>query len=237
MRFFLLFFSFASFTKTILIDPGHGGYEVGAKIKHNKKEIYEKDLTLTFANLLKEKLRKHHNIILTRTDDKFYSLEQRAKMAQEVKADLFISLHFNASKIKSVSGAEIFYLDNHKNKAVAKIESLENSELHQSKSDIVNKILIDLAINLNLDASKEFASIVHSKLKPVYSNFEIKDRGLKPGLFFVLALSKTPGILVEIGFISNAQERKKILTSKYLDKSAEAITLSINKFFLKKQKL
>ncbi len=229
--------SLSSFAKTILIDPGHGGYEVGAKIKHKKKDLFEKDLTLRFAHILKEKLEKHHKVVLTREDDKFYSLEQRAKMAKTVNADLFLSLHFNASKIKSVSGAEIFYLDNHKNKAVSKIESLENSDFRESKSEIVNKILIDLSINLNLDASKKFAKLVHSKLRPIYSKFNIKDRGLKPGLFFVLALSKIPGVLIEIGFISNKEEREKILDSKYLEQSAQAIIISINKYFLQKQKL
>jgi len=221
-------------SKTILIDPGHGGYEVGAKVNHNKKELYEKDLTLKFANLLAKKLRKKYQVILTREDDKFYSLEQRALMAGKVKADLLLSLHFNSSKIKSVSGSEIFYLDNHNNKAISKVESLENKGISKSESHIINKILIDLSINLNLEASKKLAKEVHSSLGPIYSEFSIKDRGYKPGLFFVLALSKTPGVLIEIGFISNLKERNKILSSKYLEKSAIAISESVDNFFLKK---
>ncbi len=220
---FFLFFSIHSFSLTILIDPGHGGYEVGAKTKVNKKEIFEKDLTLHFAKILKNRLQSQHKVFLTRDSDKFVSLEERALKADKVKADLVLSLHFNSSKDKAASGSEIFYLDNHKNKAVKKLESIENVGLEEKETSITHKILIDLAIKLTHHDSKRLAFKLNNLITPVLKKHGIKNRKVKPGLFYILALSKRPGLLLEPGFMSNPNELNKIKRTQYLEDYSQKI--------------
>ncbi len=226
----LLIFSIHLHSATILIDPGHGGKEVGATVNVDKKEVYEKDLTLKFSKLLKQHLSKKHKVYLTRDKDQFVSLEHRAELADEVKADLFISIHFNASKNKNAKGAEIYYLDNHKDKAVKKIEKFENVGLEEKETSIVHKILIDLAIKLTQKESKKIAIKANEELKVIYHKFKVKNRGVKPGLFFVLALSKRPGLLIEPGFMSNDKEFKILNKTDYLNEYAKAIATTLENF-------
>lgn len=217
-----------------MIDPGHGGRESGAtaKIKKGKRwvTVYEKNLTLKLAKKLKKILDKEYNVYLTRSHDKTLSLLERAKMADTVKADLFISIHFNSTRNHHAAGIETFYLDNHRNKAVRKVESVENASI-KGNEKVVNKILIDLAIHLTSSSSKKLAHIVHKNIvKKVNRRFSIKNRKYKPGMFFVLALSKRPGILIEAGFMSNKAELKKIVYTDYLHHFAAALAQGVYQY-------
>ncbi|MCB9092785.1 MAG: N-acetylmuramoyl-L-alanine amidase [Halobacteriovoraceae bacterium] len=226
-----------SFAQTILIDPGHGGIEVGAISKlSNGQRVFEKDLTLKFAKILKKKLSSRYKIFLTRAEDREVSLQKRAEIADEVKADLYLSLHFNSSPYKNARGAETYYLDNHDNAAVKKVEAAENSVFNVDDM-VVNKILIDLAVQLTSKTSKELASIVHQNIiNKVAKKHKIKDRGYKAGLLYVLALSKRPGLLFEIGFMSNSLELKKIQGTDYLNDYADGVVKGINEYFKIKRK-
>jgi N-acetylmuramoyl-L-alanine amidase len=223
----------------VLIDPGHGGEELGAMKKIRKKVkgkvknvmIYEKDLTLRLAKLVKEKLDPYYTTYLTRSFDRTVELNARSEMAETVKADLFISIHFNSSKATSSHGFETYYLDNHKDVAVKKVENIENKYLKGAEK-IVNQILIDLVIAQTVTASKDLANKVHHQIKNyVEKRHQIKDRGVKPGLFYVLALSKRPGILIEAGFISNEKEVWKLQSQSFLDNYAKAIAMGVRDFF------
>ncbi len=218
LSFLFFIFSVPSFGFVVLIDPGHGGKELGAVStiylkdrngKKIKKKVYEKDLTLTLAKKIKQKLEKHFSTYLTRSFDRTVSLEKRAELADTVKADLFISIHFNSSSSHKFHGFETYYLDNHDDKAIKKVEAIENIGM-EGENKIINHILIDLVIKQTVGRS---------------------DRGVKPGLFYVLALSKRPGVLVEAGFMSNPKEIFKIRSKAYLDAYAESIAQGVVKYY------
>ena len=136
-----------------------------------------------------------------------------AEIAERVNADLFISIHANASYYKASGGFETYYLNNKSNQAIKKVEEVENKGL-EGEDSVVNQILIDLVVNRTVVSSRALASSIHGKLKNFLgSSLKMKDRGVKPGLFFVLALSKRPGVLLEMGFMSNPKELRKISSS------------------------
>lgn len=233
-----LFLSTNSNAYVVLIDPGHGGSELGAmgkiwrKKKNHKKlvNIYEKDLSLRLAKRVKKILDKKYSIYLTRSVDRTVTLNERAQMADTVKADLFVSIHFNSSTDKSSNGFETFYLDNHQDVAIKKVEDVENKYLDGAEK-IVNQILIDLVIQKTVPNSKKLATKIHTKVdKYIGKRFKIKDRGIKPGLFYVLALSKRPGVLIEAGFLSNPSELKTLKTKKFLDLYSRAIADGIHEY-------
>ena len=232
----LLIHTVHSFSFVVLIDPGHGGKEYGAttmvtrinsKGKSYTRNLYEKDLTLLLAKKLKKVLQKRFSTYLTRSFDRTVSLEARADMADTVKADVFISIHFNSSFSKNSHGIETYYLDNHDDKAIKKVEAIENKSL-DGDSKVINQILIDLVIQKTVPSSKKLATKIHEEVTAKISDkMQIRDRGIKPGLFYVLALSKRPGVLIEAGFMSNSREVKKISTSKYLSEYANALAKGI----------
>lgn len=237
---FIIFYTSFCYSFVVLIDPGHGGKELGAKSqvtrvnskgKKYTRDIYEKDLTLALAKKLKFHLKKKFSTYLTRSFDRTVSLEQRAAMADTVKADVFISIHFNASHSRNSHGIETYYLDNHNDKAIKKIEAIENESLEGDKK-VINQILIDLAIQKTVPSSKKLANFIHSEVASKISNeMGVRDRGIKPGLFYVLALSKRPGVLVEGGFMSNSKEVKKISTNNYLSEYAKAVAKGIIDYY------
>lgn len=227
-----LFLSFNVFSKVVLIDPGHGGDESGAvgylDTKKTRK-VFEKDLSLRLAKKVREELSKTTSAYLTRSMDRTVSLQDRADMADIVKADLFLSIHFNSATDPKSHGFELFYLDNNSNAATAKVEKTENLNLEGGEL-VVNQILVDLVVQQTVSHSKELAKAVHGKVKPVVKNYKILDRGVKPGLFYVLALSKRPGLLIEAGFMSNQEELKKVNEDKYLDQLAKGISAGVMEY-------
>lgn len=234
---FLFFFCFSCLAKTILIDPGHGGTDLGTQglviNKKNKQRIFEKDLALRMAFYVKTELQKKHQVYLTRTNDSYVSLDARAKMADTIKADLFISLHFNSNADKSAEGIETFYLDNHNDVAVKKVEDIENVGL-EGKSTVINHILIDLAIKLTTKQSKKLAQDLHKfTISTISKKYKIKNRGVKAGLLYVLALSKRPGVLIEAGFMSNSKEMQRIQQDIFLELYAQGISKGIDQYFSK----
>lgn len=234
---FLFLFSFSAMAKVVLIDPGHGGEEAGAVGHLDKKrsrKIFEKDLALRLSKKIKDRLSKDTTTYLTRSLDRAVSLQERADLADLVRADLFLSIHFNSSTNSKSHGFELYYLDNNSNAAAHKVEKAENLNL-KGEELIVNQILVDLVVQQTVSHSKELAKEVHEKVKPVIKKYKIDDRGIKPGLFYVLALSKRPGLLVEVGFVSNSKELKKVNEDKFLDQMATAISAGVMSY-IKNQK-
>ena len=226
---FLLLSSTAS-GKVVLIDPGHGGEEIGAVgLLSGKKKIYEKDLSLRLAKLVKDELSKSTITYLTRSLDRTVTLQERADLADLVKADLFLSIHFNSSTSRKSHGFELYYLDNKSNAAIKKVERAENFNL-KGEEQVVNQILVDLVVQQTVSHSRKLSTSVHEKIKPVLKKYKIDDRGIKAGLFYVLALSKRPALLIEAGFVSNTDELKKINQEKYLSELARAIAEGVRLF-------
>ncbi len=216
----------------VLIDPGHGGEEAGAVgfLDANKKrKVFEKDLALRLSKKIKAELSKSTSAYLTRSVDRTVGLQERADLADMVKADLFLSIHFNSSTNSKSHGFELYYLDNNSNAATSKVEKAENLNL-KGEELIVNQILVDLVVQQTVTHSKKLAGAVHEYVKPIIKRHKIEDRGVKPGLFYVLALSKRPGLLVEVGFMSNQQELNKVQQEKFLDEMAKGISSGVLAF-------
>lgn len=229
---FFFLFSLTVHSKVVLIDPGHGGVEFGAlgylDAKKTKK-IYEKELSLKLSKRIKDELSKSTITYLTRSLDRSVTLQERADLADVLKADLFLSIHFNSSPNAKSHGFELYYLDNNTNAAATKVENAENLNL-TGEELIVNQILVDLVVQQTVSHSKQLATLVHEKIKPVIKGFKIEDRGIKRGLFYVLALSKRPGLLIEVGFVSNPDELKKINQEKFQKEFAKAISEGVVNF-------
>lgn len=222
---------------SIVIDPGHGGDDEGAigylhkGQKHHGNRLTEKELTLQISREIYRQLSRKYSTYLTRSIDKTLSLQERADIAEKVKADLFISVHVNAGHSRSARGFETYYLDNHNDVAVKKIESIENQDVGK-KQATVNQILADLVIRKTAPQSKRFSLAVHKQIQNKVKNlFKIKDRGVKPGLFYVLALSKRPAVLLEVGFLSNPKEIQKIRNPSFQKKYAQAIVAAVDEYF------
>lgn len=220
---------------TILIDPGHGGDEDGAVAMSQgetpPQAIKEKDIALSISKRIHELLRqKNYSVYLTRSLDRTVTLPERAAIAEKTKADLFISVHINSSPEAGAVGFETYYLDNHDDVAMKKIEKTENI---QSSGDevVVQQILVDLVVQQTVSTSKPLAASIHSQLKEtVGKKYGIKSRGIKPGLFYVLALSKRPGVLLEVGFISTFKERVRMMNPKFQDQYARAVVTGIENY-------
>ncbi len=233
----LLLMSLGAAAKVVLIDPGHGGEECGAvgHLEPKKKgPVFEKDLSLRLATKVKDYLGKSTTAYLTRSLDRAVSLQERADLADIVKADLFLSIHFNSSTNPASHGFEIYYLDNSSNVAANKVERAENLNL-KGEELIVNQILVDLVVQQTVTHSKQLARAVHDSVRPTIASHKVTDRGVKSGLFYVLALSKRPGLLIEAGFVSNRNELQKMNQERYLDDLARSISAGVLQF-IKTQK-
>lgn len=237
---FVFVFSIKTYSKIVLIDPGHGGMEKGAignGEMDSSKSLYEKDISFLMARKIKNKLSRKHQVYLTRSYDKTLSLEQRAEIAQKLGADLLVSIHANSSESSSSNGFETYYLDNNDNEAVKKVVRLENNdhtskfESNYSENPMIHQILSELVVGQTVPLSKKLGTSIHQSIKNKIENKHVmKDRGLKPGLFFVLAMSKVPGVLLEMGFISNKNEAEKIHSEKFIEDYSDAVSDGIDNF-------
>ena len=155
-----LFFMFEVQAKVVLIDPGHGGEEAGAVGPLDPKKTrkaFEKDLALRLSKKIKNEISKTVSSYLTRSLDRSVTLQQRANLADLVKADLFLSIHFNSSPNLKSHGFELYYLDNNSNVAANKVERAENLNL-KGEDLVINQILIDLVVQQTVTHSKQLAA-------------------------------------------------------------------------------
>ncbi len=220
---------------TILIDPGHGGEEDGAIAMTSgepvARTIKEKDLALEISKRIHQLLKdKNYSVYLTRSVDRTVTLPERAAIAEKTRADLFISVHINSSPESGAMGFETYYLDNHDDVAIKKVEKTENIQM-VGENVVVQQILVDLVVDQTVSTSRPLAMSIHSELKStVGKKYKIPSRGVKPGLFYVLALSKRPGVLLEVGFISTLKERVRMMNPKFQDTYAKAVVKGIENY-------
>jgi len=214
----------------IVIDPGHGGKDSGS-IGYGG--IREKDVTLAIAKKLKAELESRLNIevLLTRETDVYMPLEQRTAMASVENADLFISLHANASKDSKAAGIETFYLGLTRDSRTQLLAAVENASAQQNLSqleDVIKKITMYEKVN----ESRDFATKVHRKMIGAVRKLEpsVRDRGVKKAPFVVLIGTDIPAILLEIGFISNKRESQIISQADSQNRVAQSISLGIEDY-------
>ena len=217
--------------KTIVIDAGHGGKDPGAIGYSGTKE---KDIALDVAKRLEKKLSKNMNvkIIMTRDEDVFLRLSERTKIANENNGNLFISIHTNAAEDRRASGFETFLIGPNKNEAAVRVAARENAVLElegTTGKKLTNEDLIQATIAQSAFASKSelFASMVQKEIK---KRVQSRDRGVKQAGFYVLMGASMPNVLVELGFISNPSEEKKLRSPQYRDQLATAIYRAVEQY-------
>jgi len=212
--------------RTIVIDPGHGGIEVGAKGKFG---ALEKDVTLAVSLRLKSLIEKNlaYRVELTRDKDIDVPLENRAAIANNHRADLFISVHANASTRRNAKGSETFFLSlNATDEESRRLAYLENNSaeferpIDTANRDEITMILWDMAQSAYLKQSQRLADIVQEELNSLLGT---ANRGIKQAPFKVLTGVACPAVLVEIAFISNPEEEKELVEERFQDNVAQAI--------------
>jgi N-acetylmuramoyl-L-alanine amidase len=227
----LVFFQVNSFSqlskfKTVVIDAGHGGHDNGCSGKGSKEKIIALNIALKLGKLI-EKGNKDVKVIYTRKTDKFVTLDNRAKIANTKKADLFICVHANANKKSSPSGTETYVLGLHKTKEQKEIAARENAviELEENSSSKYQKItpekLIARTMQLSayLNQSISFASQIQKEFKKIGR----KNRGVKQAGFVVLYKTTMPSVLIETGFLTNSADNAFLKKSVNQQKMAQAI--------------
>lgn len=219
---------------TVVLDAGHGGHDTGALGKNSR----EKDIALSIVLKLRDYIQENLpdvKVILTRKDDTFVELFRRAKIANENKADLFISVHCNSTKSSAAYGVETFVMGLHKseaNLAVAKAENaailLEDDYVEQydgfDPGSPEGNIFFSMMQNSFLDKSLDFAGKVQHEM---VDNLKMFNRGVKQAGFLVLYKTAMPGVLIETGFISNPSDEKFLLSEKGQNQMAMAICQSL----------
>lgn len=218
----------------VVIDPGHGGRDPGAV---GPDGTYEKDRTLEIALLVRDILNIHRpelDVIITRNTDCYMSLGARTRLANEKRADLFISIHCNACTRPAANGFETFFLSCARTDDSRAVEMLENSVVEYDDTndhvfdDPLAFLLADIAQNIYLERSSSLAVAIQESLQDKFpSNI---NRGVKQAGFYVLRGALMPSVLVEVAFISNPQEERILKTLDFRLAAAEAIVDAVLNF-------
>jgi len=214
----------------VVIDAGHGGHDQGTE---GPKGLLEKDLVLDVAlrvgKLVQDGLGAE--VIYTRSDDTFVPLEGRTALANEKKADLFLSIHANSSPYPNISGVETYYLNINGSKDAMAVASRENGPTQNSIFDLQD-LVRKIALHDKSEESHEFARRIEASMFAFNEkNFPgTKDRGVKTAPFIVLIGANMPSVLAEIGFVTNSKEEALLKRSDYRQKLADALYKGIEKY-------
>ncbi len=225
---------------SIVIDAGHGGHDPGA-IGGKKKE---KDLVLQIAKRLKKELIKRgFTVYMTRDNDSYVKLTQRTKIADRKNAKVFISIHANAvpkRKRNKIHGVETFFLQNTRDAKSQRIAARENkSVLKGAGSKLSKKVIVDSVLNgpkivqsnkLAIDVQKRMMTNIHTRYKGV------KDGGVRHAPFYVLVGASRPSILIEVGYISHPEERKRMFQASYQNLISRGIAEGIENYLSNREK-
>ncbi len=212
----------------IMLDPGHGGKDPGAM---SKAGMREKDITLDIVKRLRDQLAASGFIVtMTRGGDEFIPLEERARLANASKVDLFVSIHVNSSRAKSIQGMEIFSLRELTSRELKTVDFSDYnrqvfSRFQMDSSDgMIDDILLDMLHNYKQAESKNLAQFI---AKDITGAMGVENRGAKIAGFSVLRNTLIPAILVEVGFLSNKSEESLLGTEEYRQKIADNLAKSI----------
>ncbi|MEZ5196096.1 MAG: N-acetylmuramoyl-L-alanine amidase [Bacteroidales bacterium] len=214
----------------VIIDPGHGGKDPGAIGKNSK----EKDIVLSVALLTGKYISESLSdveVVYTRTEDEFIELHKRAQIANESGADVFISIHCNSNKSSQPYGAETYVMGLHKSTENLDVAKTENAAIYYEEDYATqyegfnpdadeDYILLTMFQSANIDHSIDLSSKVQYELR---ENTKRRDRGVKQAGFWVLYKTTMPGILIELGFLSNSEEEKFLLSKEGQENMARAI--------------
>ena len=216
---------------TIIIDPGHGGKDPGSI---GYKGTKEKDITLDVAKRLAKKIQKNLKVktILTRDEDVWMRLQDRTRLANDKNGRLFISIHANSVDDRRANGFETYMIGTNKNAAAVRTAARENAVLdlegtNSAKLTDEDLITATMAQSGFAKQSEQFAALVQEEMN---KRVQSKNRGVKQAGFYVLMGASMPNVLIELGFISNPNEEKKLNSSSYKDMLATSIYYAILKY-------
>jgi len=213
--------------RKIVLDPGHGGHDHGARAWG----VREKNVNLQIAKKIRDRLIANGiHVFMTRTTDRFIKLSNRARLTNRSDADLFISIHANAAHSRQPYGFEVYYLSEALDDKARAVQMLENASIQYEDNVIFpNKntrdpTVWDLVLTQNRRESAELAKIISKHVRTSRLTFS---RGVKTARFHVLKWTDKPAILVETGFITNRKEARRLSNSRYQDRLATQITRGI----------
>lgn len=237
----LLMFATSLMSFTLVIDAGHGGDDLGAI--GLVKGIKEKDLNLTVAKQLAEKISQKYpevKVVLTRDTDIFLPLQKRADIANKNHADLFISIHTNAAENRKAQGAETFILGTERMEDNLDVAMRENAVMKLEKDQTVYQgfdpnsiesyIIFELMQNQYMDNSLAFAELVQNQFVGTLNR---ANRGVRQAAFWVLLQSACPSVLIEMGFVSNAEEEKWLASETGKNGIVNSIFNAFEKYYKK----
>lgn len=223
--------------RRIVIDPGHGGHDPGAI---GKRGLKEKEIVLDIAKKLNGLIKKDMDVevILTRDSDIFIPLDERTAIANTKEADLFLSIHANASPNPNARGIETYFLNYTNDEEATRVAARENAislkrqkEIQKKFQTDLEKTFGDLERDVKRDESLRFAHMVqNSMIDNLHSSYNVTNHGVKHALFYVLVGAKMPSILAEISFISNHEEERRLASSLYRQKIAESLLAGIKNY-------
>jgi N-acetylmuramoyl-L-alanine amidase len=226
-------------SELIVIDAGHGGHDSGA-IGGKRRE---KDLVLQIAKRVERLLKKRgHPVYMTRTSDRFLKLSERTKFADRKKAVAFISIHANSvpkRKRHRIHGIETFFLQNTRDAKSQRIAARENKSVLKGTTKLSQNVIIDSVLTgpKIVQSNKLAIDVQSSIMKNLRTKYTgIVDKGVKHAPFYVLVGASRPSILVEVGYISHAWERKRLFTSKYQELIAKGIADGIDNYLRNRKK-
>ena len=235
----LIFLGFIlhSYAFTVVLDAGHGGHDAGAVGSFSK----EKNINLRYALLVGDMIKKNipdAKVIYTRDKDVFVDLNERARIANRKKADLFVSIHTNSSKNSSAKGMETFTLGVSRSKENMEVAMLENSvimleEDYEKKyegfdpNSVDSYIMFEFMKDQYMDRSITCADFIQKKM---INASKRNDRGVRQAGFLVLRATAMPSVLIELGFISNKEEEKYLNNNENQVKIATAIFNGIKEY-------
>ncbi len=215
----------------VVLDPGHGGSDTGTIGPAGMTEkVLVLDVALGLKSLLEERLGT--KVTLTRDRDRFVALEERTAIANQQKADLFISIHGNASRVRRVTGAETFFLNFASSASDRDVASRENASAQRNIQELEN-LLRQITLG---DYNAESKDLAHVVQKNLFSGIRkhrtgFRNRGVKTAPFIVLIGAKMPSILTEIGFLSNPSEEKFLKSKKGRKQVVESLYTGIEQYF------
>ena len=211
---------------TIVVDPGHGGHDSGAR----GNGYNEKDIALQVATRLANNLRRDYNVIITRDSDFFVPLDTRAKIGNDANADFFISIHLNSGSSSSANGTEVFYFSKKDQGSYATQVAKFENKVDGSYGDVPfsDFILNDIFYRKNQKTSQ---AIAESVLNNLINTTGLRRRGVFGANFAVLRGSNSPSILVELGFMNNYSDLSQYLTPDGQERAASAIGDAIRNYF------
>ena len=213
----------------IVIDPGHGGHDPGTLTAGSSEARLVLDVALRLEKLLKKE--PGLEVVLTRRTDVFIPLEQRTAIANREGADLFLSIHANASRDKTARGVETYVLSFASNPEAEAVAARENATSASAMHNLPS-IVRAIALNNKLDESRDLAAMVQQSLAARLSktNPTLRSRGVKKAPFVVLIGAGMPSVLAEIGFITNTQESALVKTPAYRQRIAESLHAAVMQY-------